>query len=203
MFKMTLSKGIWLKIAGTCGILTPIIAFTLISFAITYSPSFSWTENALSDLGIQKEPTATLFNFGLITSGITATLFASGLYLSQNKILAKTGALIFILATIMLTAIGVFPENVKPTHYYVSVTFFTLFPIAMLTLSAAFLFAKKTKMGIFTFLTALSAATVWVFHWTVGFGSNVAIPEALSAIAASVWAIVLGFKMPKAASQSN
>ncbi len=155
MFEMALSKGIWLKIAGVCGILTPIIAFTLISLAITYSSSFSWTENALSDLGIQEEPTASLFNFGLITSGITATLFASGLYLSQNKPLAKTGTLIFILATIMLTAIGVFPENIKPTHYYVSVAFFALFPVAMLTLSAAFIFAKKAKIGIFTFLTAV------------------------------------------------
>jgi len=200
---MTVSKGIWLKIAGAYGILTPIIAFTLISLAIAYSPSFSWTENALSDLGIQAEPTASLFNFGLVTSGITATIFASGLYLLQSKALAKIGALIFVLATIMLTAIGIFPENVKPTHYYVSVAFFALFPIAMLTLSIAFLFTKKTKLGIFTFLTAIFAAAIWIFHWTVGFGSNVAIPEALSAVAASMWAIVLGFKMLKATSRNN
>jgi hypothetical membrane protein len=58
-------------------------------------------------------------------------------------------------------------------------------------------------MSIFTFLTAIFAATVWIFHWTVGFGSNVAIPEALSAVAASMWAIVLGFKMLKATSRNN
>jgi len=42
----------WLKISGVSGIVTPIVAFTFISLAIVYSPQFSWTENALSDLGV-------------------------------------------------------------------------------------------------------------------------------------------------------
>jgi hypothetical protein len=36
---------------------------------------------------------------------------------------------------------------------------------------------------------------VWAIQWTIGFGSNVAIPETLSALSAFAWFIVLGFKM--------
>jgi hypothetical membrane protein len=154
-------------------------------------------DNALSDLGVVEGFTAAIFNSGLVVGGVLALIFAVGLFKSQTTSLGKAGALTFILATISLTAIGAFPENVKPIHYYVSVAFFALSPIALMVLCAAFAFVGKKKLGLFTFLTALFAAAVWIIHWTVGFGANVAIPEALSALAASIWAITLGFEMLK------
>src|SRR4030043_253752 len=145
-------KTTWLKASGICGILTPIIAFTCILLAISYSPSFSWTQNALSDLGIQSGTTAPLFNYGLISSGIIALIFASGLFsFLGDKLLGKIGAAVFTLAVISLTAIGVFPESVRPTHFYVSVAFFMLFPISMLLIVATFLLADKKQLGWFTF----------------------------------------------------
>jgi hypothetical membrane protein len=172
------------------------VAFAFILTAITYSPEFSWTENALSDLGIQAGVTATLFNTGLIASGILALLFASGLFLfMRNQIVDRIGVAVFVLDTLALIAIGVFPENVTPTHYYVSVTFFALFPLAMLFLVVAFALAGKKRMSLFTLIIALFAAATWIFQWTIGFGSNVAIPEALLALSASAWSIVIGFKM--------
>ena len=108
----------WLKISGVSGIVTPIVAFAFISLAIVYSPQFSWTENALSDLGVQEGVTAVLFNYGLIIVGILALVFASGLFVLQKTMLGKIGAFIFVLAALTLMAIDVFPENVKPTYYY-------------------------------------------------------------------------------------
>ncbi|MEM3725737.1 MAG: DUF998 domain-containing protein [Candidatus Bathyarchaeia archaeon] len=191
-------KSLWFKVAALSGIITPIVAFSCIALAIAYYPPFSWTDNALSDLGVVEGITSIVFNGGLIVSGILATIFAVGLYayLGESTV-GKAGSLLFVLDTLALMLIGVFPENVKPTHYYVSVMFFMLFPIAMLVLTATFLKKVKTKMGLFTFLVAAFAAAVWIIQWTVGFGSNVAIPETLSALAASAWAIVLGVKMLK------
>ncbi|MEM2971476.1 MAG: DUF998 domain-containing protein [Candidatus Bathyarchaeia archaeon] len=189
----------WLKICGVCGILLPVIAFTFILLAITSYPQFSWTENALSDLGVQEGITAILFNSGLVTGGILALVFAFGLFkILGDKALGKVGAFSFILVALALTSIGVFPESVKPTHYYASVMFFTLFPISAFIISATFLLKADLKMGFFTFLVASVAMVVWITHWTVGLGSNVAVPEMLSAIPASAWCIVLGFKMLKA-----
>ena len=182
----------WLKISGISGMIVPFIAFTLILLAIGYSPNFSWTENALSDLGVQEGITAVLFNTGLVITGILGTLFAVGLFtLIQESLLSRIGAFVFVLDTLALTAIGIFPGNVKPLHFYASVTFFALLPMSMFLLGFAFLRTSKTKLGLFTFVVAVVAAIVWV----VPFGKGVAIPETLSGLSASTWSVVLGFKI--------
>lgn len=201
---MNLKNENWLKISGICGILTPIVAFTCILLAINYSPEFSWTENALSDLGVQEGVTAPLFNYGLIISGILTLIFASELFIFlSDKLSGRIGAFILILDAFALTAIGIFPENAKPMHYYASVAFFVLLPIAAFVIGATFLLMAKVKMGLFTFLAAIVAAAVWIIQFSIRFVSGVAIPEAVSALSASMWSIVLGFKMLKQASHSN
>ena len=186
---------IQLKMSGISGMIAPIIAFTLILLAIAYSPNFSWTENALSDLGVQEGVTSTLFNSGLIISGVLGLLFATGLFkFLQGTLLSRIGAFASVLDAVALIAIGVFPKNVKPIHFYASVTFFTFFPISMFFFSAAFLQTSKTKLGLFTIIAAIIAAIVW----TVPFGRGVAIPETISALSVLTWSIVLGFKMLRA-----
>lgn len=190
----------WIKISGVSGIIAPFIGFTLILLAIAYSPEFSWTENALSDLGVQEGVTAILFNTGLIISGVLAILFAAGLFtFVKASLLGRIGGFLFLLDALALTAIGIFPENIEPLHYYASVAFFTLFPISMFILGAAFLRTLKMKLGLFTVIAALVAAIVW----TISFGEGVAIPETLSGLSASAWLVVLGFKMLKDGSSYN
>ncbi len=194
----------WFKISAVCGILTPIIAFTFIFLAIASFPEFSWTNNALSDLGVQEGITAVLFNSGLIISGILAFVFAVGLvkFLSE-QLLGRIGALVFAIDTLMLVAIGVFSENFGRIHYYVSVMFFALFPISILIIFATLLHRGKVKTGLFTLLIAAIAAVAWIIQFTIKFGSNVAIPETISALSASAWSIVFGFQMFQKASQST
>jgi hypothetical membrane protein len=195
---------VWLKISGVSGIIAPIIIFAMILLAISYSPQFSWTENALSDLGVQEGFTAPLFNYGLMVGGFLAFIFASGLFIFlHDNALGRIGNVIFALDTVALIAIGVFPENVKPTHYQVSVAFFALYPISMLVMGTSFLLTNKVKIGLFTFLTATVAAAVWIVYFSTYFVHGVAVPEAVSALSALTWSIVLGFLMLKEASLSN
>ena len=195
---ITIKAKTWLKITALSGVLTPIIAFSCISLAILYYPLFSWTENALSDLGVQAGATAPLFNFGLVISGILALIFATGLYLLQGqKVIGKFGAFTFILATLALVAIGIFPENIKPNHYYASVAFFALVPLSMILLTASLLTERKVKMGLLTLLIAVVAAMPWMLYFSMHFVEGVAIPETISAVSTSVWAIVLSFQMVK------
>jgi len=190
----------WLKLSGISAIIAPLTAFTLILLAIAYSPNFSWTENALSDLGVQEGVTAIMFNTGLIISGVLAILFATGLFrFLQENTLGRISAFVLVLGAFALTAIGIFPENVKPVHFYASVTFFILLPISMFFLSAAFLRTPRKKLGFFTLVAAIVATIVW----TIPFGKGVAIPETLSGLSASMWAIVLGFRMLKEGAGSN
>lgn len=193
---MNSRDAVWLRISGISGILTPMVAFSLISLAIAYSPSFVWMDNALSDLGVQEGITAPAFNYGLIISGALTLVFASGLFiLLRDSMVGKIGASIFVLNALALAGIGVFPENVKPTHYQVSVAFFALYPISMIVICAAFLLRNKVKMGVFTFMTAAVAGAIWVAYFSTRFVSGVAIPETVSALSASTWSVVLGYKM--------
>jgi hypothetical membrane protein len=201
---MNQRNAVWLKISGICGILTPIVACAFILPAIVLYPQFSWTANALSDLGVVSGATAILFNSGLVISGVLALLFASGLFIVfRENMLGRIGASIFLLGALALIAIGIFPENVKPMHYYVSVTFFVLLPISMFMIGAAFLSMARLKTGVFTFLLAMFAVIVWVVQFSARFVSGVAIPETLSALSASTWSVVLGFKMLQEISHSS
>ena len=200
---MKLKNVDWLKISGACGIFAPVVAFTFISLAIVYYPQFSWTGNALSDLGVVEGVTAVLFNSGVIIGGILAIIFASGLFIFlRNRVLGRIGAFIFTLVALALVAIGIFTENFGRIHYYVSVAFFTFAPISMLIICATFFSMGKVKMGLFTFLTAITAALVWVLQFSMRYVPNVAIPETISALLASTWSIVLGFQMLKQGSRS-
>jgi hypothetical membrane protein len=155
-------------------------------------------------LGIQSGIVAPSFNAGLIVGGLLGLVFASGLFnYLRGGALDKSGAFLFVIDTLALVAIGVFPENVKPNHYYASVAFFMLYPVSMLAIVAASLLAGRKKLGLFTLAAALFASAAWIFHWLVGFGSNVAIPELLSALMASAWSVVVGFKMFKTASRPS
>jgi len=198
------THALWLRIAGTCGFLAPIIAFALIFSAIASYPEFSWVDNALSDLGIIEGTTALLFNSGLLISGTLCIIFATGLFTFLKKqATGKIGAFIFALASVALFAIGVFPENVRPVHYLVSVMFFMLLPIAMLIITGVFWLMHQVRMAVFTLLVAAAAAAPWLLYFTAPYAANVAIPETVSAFAGSVWAVVLSGKMLRQASHSK
>ena len=195
-FEVAQRERVWLKVFGSCGIVTPIVAFTCTSLAISLSPQFSWTDNALSDLGIVEGVTSTLFNTGLILGGILAAMFGLGLFtiLAQNT-LGKLSAIFFILAAVALTAIGIFPENARPMHFYASVAFFVLFPVAMFLVGGSFILLRKTRKGVLTTLAAAFAVAVWFVQFSIHFVPGVAIPETLSSLSASAWSILLGSEM--------
>lgn len=193
-----------LKAFGICGVLAPIIGFMCVLFAVASYSQFSWFDNALSDLGVVEGVTALLFNFGLIVSGVLTFIFGLRLFaFLHKKVLGVAGALIFALGALTLTLIGIFPESARPTHYYASVAFFVLFPISMFLICAEFLSSSRVRMGLFTFVAGIFAATVWIVQFAVRPFPGVAIPETLSALAASAWVVVLGYKMFNEASHSN
>jgi hypothetical membrane protein len=193
------------RTGASSGILSPIIGFVCIIIAIATYPSFSWTNNALSDLGVIPGITASVFNFGLIASGLLAFNFAIfGLYAYFGKNNAgKIGSALFSAGSLALIAIGVFNENYSPTHYLVSVTFFTLLPIALFIITFSFLLTHQTKLAAFTFLTGVTAALPWILQFAFDYVPNVAIPEFVSGLVITAWTVTLSNKMLKETNLPN
>jgi len=186
-------QSVIMRVAGFCGVTTPVIAFTLIALSISYSPWFSWTDNALSDLGV-RDIAAILFNSSLIIGGILTITFAIGVRkILPRGILARMGILLLIMASAALCAIGLFPETAGVIHFYFSVTFFTLFPISLFFVGGAMIRKpSRRSLGLLAVLVGFAAAAVWAFPWT-----SAAIPEALSSAAISIWSIAFGIELLK------
>jgi hypothetical membrane protein len=187
------------RIGAAAGITAPIVAFTCILVSIVSYSGFSWTNNALSDLGIVPGVTGPLFNFGLYASGLLAFNFAVfGLFTYLGKRwVGKIGSAVFTATALALIAIGVFNESFSGIHYDVSVAFFTLAPIALFILTCAFWLESHRRMAAFSLLIGVIAALPWLLLFAFNYVPNVAIPETASGLAVSAWAITISAKMLK------
>lgn len=183
------------KIAGLCGVVGPIIAFSSIFLAISLSPWFSWSANALSDLGVSGTAVS-VFNLGLMLSGLLAMVFAAGLFKALGReFLGRAGAVVLFLATIALFGVGLFPETAGEIHFYVSVAFFALLPISFLLIGVCLLMWKHgKKLGYISILIAGLAVSPWAFSW-----DGVAIPEMISVVFVSAWIMIMGLKLYRGA----
>jgi len=178
-----------LRIAGLCGVATPVVAFLCIFLAISLSPWFSWSANALSDLGVGEA--APVFNSGLMAGGILTMVFAAGLSMAfRGRALGRVGAVLLFFDAIALFGIGLFSEAAGVIHLYFSVAFFVLFPISLFLLGASAIVAGSKKFGIFTIAAGILAALPWAFSW-----EGVAIPETISALVASTWSVTQGARL--------
>jgi len=193
------------RIGAASGIVAPLLAFTCILISIYSHPPFSWTENALSDLGIVPGITGLLFNFGLYASGLFIVNFSVfGLFAYfRSSWIGKIGSASLAAVGLALMGIGFFPENMIPAHYVFSVAFFVLLPISLSILTGAFTSKHETRMAFFTLMIAVAAALPWILFSYVHYVSGVAIPESASALAGSVWVVLLSCKMLRIASQQD
>jgi hypothetical membrane protein len=185
------------EIAAIAGILAPIVAFTCILLAVASYPNFSWTNNALSDLGIISGITGPLFNFSLCACGFLSLIFAlAGLFFYFGKNwTGKLGTAVFAAASLSLIGIGIFNENFSPAHYLFSVAFFVLLPVSALIITGAFAVKRQSKTALFTLIVALVAAIPWVLYFAVHYVPGVAIPETISGVAGAVWIVALGYML--------
>jgi hypothetical membrane protein len=188
-----------LKVGAAAGLAAPILGFACILSAVASYAQFSWTQNALSDLGVVSGITGNLFNFGLVAAGALAFVFAVlGLFgFAGKRWVGNLGSSVFAVASISLICIGIFNENYSPTHYLVSVAFFTLAPIALLILTCTFFLNRQRGTAAFTLAIGVAAALPWILEFTVKYVSGVAIPETLSGLAVSAWVIAVATKMLK------
>jgi len=175
---------------GYFGIIAPIFGFAMILFAISTAPWFSWTENALSDLGVEGL-TAIIFNDGLGMTACLLALFSVGVYeMTKMDIYGKASFVLLFAASVFLMLIGVFPETAGRIHFYFSVAFFVTLPISVWIFAAHTWRRGMRGMAYLSIASGVIAALIWLPGW-----DGVAIPEAVSALSVGIWSGVVGFWM--------
>ncbi len=170
------------NIASYLGILAPIIAFSFIGAAILTHQWFSFMHNALSDLGNPDVKMNWIFNSGLIIAGIIGFLFALDLIGRLNGA-ERVGAVIFAVAMIFLSMIGVFPEG-SALHFPSAVSFYLLSAIAIIAFALVWMTVAEQRIyGVISIiLVAVGFAIALIPTW-----DGIAIPEAAGAVIIFVW----------------
>ena len=167
----------------------PIVVFSGIMLAMSGSPWFEWTKNALSDLGVEGI-SAFFFNNGLILGGIFTFIFSIGLAKMLSK---KTGAYILAVSSLALIGVGLFPKTIFVLHYFSSATFFILLTLALLLIGLSM---KKEhfepSIATVAIAFALFALSSPLF---LSILDGVAVPEAIACFPAFIWCMTYGFKM--------
>jgi len=168
--------------------------------------SFSWSSNALSDLGVSQ--VANVYNCSLILVGILNLIFAIGFVRVYAKsALFYLGGILLILGGGSLSLVGVFTQAYGFLHLYVSLGYFVLFPMAMILVGLAFIrMNMQTKgylsilAGIIALLVILSALTL---QWHTLLGLGFAVPEIVEAVVIAVWIVWMGVSLVCVASEKR
>ncbi len=177
------------RIAGVCGITSPLVGLAALLVAISNSPQFNWTENDISVLGVEGSATM-LFNWGLILTGILSLIFAIGLGKSLlSSRLGRLGIASLILGSMAISAVGIFPRTIDILHDLASVSFFAFIIMALLLVGVAAIMASQMRWGLLSLMAGVLILAFWLVPWPWSGG---AIPQLLFCLPWSLWTIVFG-----------
>lgn len=181
------------KIAGLCGVLSPFLGLALVGVAIYYYPTFSWTENYLSLLGVEG-PARASFNASLIVDAVLAIAFAVGFAatLSSRRRLGRLGIAVLILGACAIGFVGIFPRTTGAPHNYASAFFFALVPLALFIIGAAQLASSRMASGLLTFACGILMVVLQLIPWPWG---GTAISQLLAGLPWSLWLFVSGVRL--------
>ncbi len=181
------------SIAGGCGVTSQLVGLIVLLITISNSPWFSWTENNLSVLGIEGSAT-TLFNSGLILSGVLSLIFALGLgkSLLPGRLLGRLGMVSLILGSMAISAMGIFPQTIDLPHNLASIAFLIFIPLALFLIGITVI---TTSPKIWGFLSLTASVFIIVFQLVPWPWSGGAIPQLLSGLPWSLWTIAFGVRL--------
>lgn len=177
-------------IAGTVG---PIVTIAAIFVDIYLSPWFSWSRNALSDLGVH--PYSYIFNGSLIFEAAMNAIFVFVLH----RIIRAKGASMSLLfaAGISLGLVGIFNENSPDDlHLVFALIYFLLFPVAIIffILRNKFFSGRIQTVSVILAVVALIAILVGIMQvFSVIKISDVglAVTETIEAVLLGTWSVLI------------
>jgi hypothetical membrane protein len=185
----------FVRFAGLIGIIAPIFGLSAVVASTFLWEDFSWSSNALSDIGVS--PAADIFNYSLILVGILNFVFTIGFVKAYAKdTLFYIGGTILVLGGGSLSLVGIFTEDYGALHSYVSLGYFVLFPIAMIIAGIAFRKMNMQTKGYTSILVGITALFVIIsaiiLRWHKLLSLGFAVPEILESIIIAVWIIWMG-----------
>jgi hypothetical membrane protein len=182
------------RLGRASGVAFPVLSLGAILLATLISPTFTWTESALSDLGAPGEPTALLFNGGLVLTGLVAPPFVAWIYRRARNRLERAGAAVLGVAAVLSALIGIFPTGTS-LHFPVAVGFFLAVPIALWLRAAGASRAGRRRAAAVALGGGALDPLGWLVWGVVGRGPapGLAIPELVAVLGLHAWVLYTVF----------
>jgi hypothetical membrane protein len=195
-----------LMIAGVCGILAVIVDWSSVALAIYYSPGLDLAQNWLGDLTglsyagflnvsrplVSSPTTEVLFRSGFIIGGILHIVFLIGFYYDGATPSHRLGAVLGVLGSGALTAMGIFPEPMGVISYMLVAMFASLllYPTAIFLIGGALIDTSHKRLGGLSIALGIVAlAATSVISYLRGSAQVIAF------LAISIWGIVFSVRM--------
>ena len=167
------------------GVVGPLVAYFFIVVSIGLSPWFSWSSNALSDLGHSVDSdVASLYNFGLLLSGFFMMIYS----ITALNGHAKYTSYCLSASAFILQLVATFDEVYDPLHAIVSILFFVSLGFA----SLVYAIEGKSILALAAFVIGLGS---WISYWGKMYSAGVAVPETISSVVTVSWVMLSAIKI--------
>ena len=163
----------------------PVVLIVFLATAISFNPWFSFTKNALSDLGSSKAQYPFIFNSMLMLIAAMGVMFSASFYSWAKTDCEKISACIVCGAMISLAFVGIFPEETA-FHFPAAFSFYILSGVGALVYAPG-AWRKNKPLAIFAF--TVLPATILAFLLSPFRG--IAIPELIGASFIIGWLLAL------------
>ena len=181
------------RVTAVCGIVSQFVSLTvLLVAAISNSPWFSWTEEHISAFGVEGS-VEMLFNSGLILAGIFSLIFAIGLgrCLLSGR-LGQLAMVFFILGSIAVFSMGVFPRTWDFAHGASTAIFYVCIVLALLLIGVVAITASQMAWGLLSITAGVLVGGIQIVLGPLDGG---AIGQLLAYLPWSLWMIAFGIML--------
>lgn len=184
------------------GLAAVVVSLGGVLLATVLSPGFTWTDHALSELGVTgtapgTSTTMAVFNGGLILGGVIGLVFSWYLYKTAEDDLTRVTGSLFGVTAALMGGVGVFPMDVS-LHGSVAVGFFLFISMTLAVAGIAGLRRGNRQYGAISLLLAVGNVGVWS-AWGLAGGPDViglALPESGGSILISGWVVLTALHYP-------
>ncbi len=191
-------------IATYCGIAAPAVALGAIALATIVAPTetFSWQNEALSEMGRYGAPTFFLFNGGLIVGGLLGLPFVRRCWATSRNAVERLGVVLLAIAVGGLIGVGVFfLEHTavyfeRSVHGFAALSVFGVAPFASWVYGSGAALAGDGRLAVASVWFGNVHPLAWL-GWLLSLGGRVdtdtwfAVPEFVAAVAFGGWILTL------------